>query len=129
MITGLHAIEGLPAIGDEAHEHIDAAGGAFWVRGAGHTRGEIGMFEQRHDIDAVGFQHRALRQVDFVHEDRLQLVDDGGVGAGQETGAHAIGHRAEAQIDAGGLDLPVLEIFGRANLTVGADQALQHVAG
>ena len=72
---------------------------------------------------------------------QLQIVDafgDGGARPGQEARAHAIGGRAEPQIEARGLDLVLHEfVFGedravadeRADHLVGQDAPLIHCKG
>jgi hypothetical protein len=66
-------------------------------------------FEQRHDIDAAGLQHRALGQVDLVQLQPSSLSATRLCRAGQEAGAHAIGLRAQPQVEARGLDLVGIE--------------------
>ncbi len=69
-------------------------------------------FQQRHDIDAAGLQHGARLEVDLVQLEPLELVGDVCAGPGQEAGAHAIGLRAEPQIEARRLDLVGVERRG-----------------
>ena len=66
VIAGVDAIEAARAVGDDAGEHVDAAGRAFRIGGGGDVGGQRQAFEQRHDVDAVGFQHRAVGQRDLV---------------------------------------------------------------
>jgi hypothetical protein len=44
-----------------------------------------------------------------VEGEPRELVAHGGFGARQKTRAHAVGHFAEAKVEARGLDLPVLD--------------------
>lgn len=62
-------------------------------------------FEQRHHVDAAGFQHRAARQIDGMQGKLVEALGNLDAGAGQEAGAHAIRHFAEPQIEAGRLHL------------------------
>ena len=70
-------------------------------------------FQKRHDIDAVGLEHRAVGERNFV---QLQFVDafgDGGAGPRQKARPHPVGDVAETQIEAGRLDLAFDERIGR----------------
>ena len=72
--------------------------------GGRDVRGQRKAFEQRHDVDRAGFQHRAVAERDLVE---LQLIDAlrNGRVPGKETRAHAVGRVAEPQIEACRLDL------------------------
>ena len=119
LIPGGNFVESFGAIRHHAHEHIDAAGGAFRVRRAVQIAGQLQAFLQRHEIDAASFQHGPFGQIERMHE---------GIGgearfhldalAGQEAGADAIGDRPQPQIEARRLDLVGIE--GRR----GQDRAL-----
>ena len=104
-------------------------GRAFRIGDAGHARGELDALQQRHDIDAAGLQHRAVGEIDLVHEDGGELVLHRRIRAGQEARAHAPGDRAQTQIEAGGLDLRLLDLLRRQDLAPRPDQPLQHMAG
>src|SRR6202008_314530 len=128
MITLLDVIEGLAVVGDQAREYVQPPGRAFRVCGARDTEGKFQPFQQRHEVDATRFQHRTGFEVDFVNGEVGKLVRDLGVFARQETGADAIGDGAQAQIDAGGLDLLVDDFVGRQHFAPRADEPLQNVA-
>ena len=112
VVAGFDTVEAAHLIGDHAGEHVEPAGRAFRIGGGGNVVGQRQAFEQRHDIDAAGLQHGAVGKREFV---QLQFVDTPGHGgrSGQEAGAHAIGHLAEPQIEAGWLDLVGHEVGGR----------------
>ena len=113
VVAGVDAVEAARAVGDDAGEHVDAAGRAFRIGGGGDVVRQRQAFQQRHDVDAVGFQHRAAGQRDLV---QLQLGDalgDRGLRPRQEARAHAVGDLAEPQIEARRLDLIGREIARR----------------
>ncbi len=101
-IAGGDLVEFLGAIGDDAGEDVEAAGGAFRIGGGRHALGQRQAFHQRHDVDAAGFQHRAFREVDDMQTQPVELVGDEMAGTGHEAGADAEGLDAEAQVEAGG---------------------------
>jgi len=77
----------------------------FGLAAATICGGSRQRFQQRHDVDAVGLQHRAVGQIDLV---QLQLIDalgHRGARPRQKARAHPVGDIAEAQIEAGRLDL------------------------
>ncbi len=128
-ITRLDAVETLRAVGDQPGEDIDAAGRAFGIGDAGNAGGKFRPLQQRDDIDAARFQHRAMAQIHFMHEDGGEFFFHRGVGSGQEAGPHPPGLGAQAQIDAGGLDLAGGEGLVGRDFAALRDQALQHMAG
>ncbi len=82
----------------------------FGFAAATISGGSARLSKQRHDVDAVGLQHRAVGEAELV---QLQLVDalgDGGAGTRQEARANAIGDVAEAKVEARRLDLAFDEI-------------------
>ena len=101
------------AVGDDAGEDVEPAGRAFRIGGGDDLRRQRQAFQQRHDVDAVGLQHRAVGEVDLVQLQFVDALGDGRAGTGQEAGAHAIGDVAEAQIEARRLDLALDEGIGR----------------
>ena len=76
------------------------------------SRRQRQAFEQRHDVDAARFQHRAVGETDLVQLQPVELFGDPVIGAGQEGGAHAPGLVAEPEIEAGRLDLVGIEARG-----------------
>ena len=48
------------AVGDHAGEHVEPAGRAFRIGGGRDVGRQRQAFEQRHDVDAAGLQHRAV---------------------------------------------------------------------
>ncbi len=96
LIALAHPVELRPVIGDQAGEDVEPPGRAL---GVGDRRGALAqrqMLDQRDDVDAAALQHRAVRQVDAVHRQVLELLHHRGVGPGQEAGAHPIRDLAEA---------------------------------
>ena len=112
-IPFLDRVETLLPVGDQPGEHVEAPGRAFRIGEGGDGRAQIELLDQRHEIDAAGFQHRALGQVDLVEFELGKLVAHRGVRPGQEARADAIGDLAEPEIEARGLDL-VRHNFRRA---------------
>ena len=113
VIAGADHVEAARAVGDDAGEHVEPAGRAFRIGGGDDLRRQRQAFQQRHDVDAIGLQHRAVGEIDLV---QLQLVDALGhrrARSGQETRAHPVGDIAEPQIEARRLDLAFDEGIGR----------------
>ena len=127
VIAGLDPVEAAQLIGDDAGEHIEPSGRAFRIGGGGNVVRQRQAFQQRHDIDATGFQHGAVGEREFV---QLQFVDAPGDRgrAGQETRAHPVGDFAQAQIEARRLDLVGHEIGGGQYPAV-AGQPRDHAVG
>ena len=105
VIAGADHVEAAGAVGDHAGEDVEPAGRAFRVGGGDDLRRQREAFQQRHDVDAVGLQHRAVGEVDLVQLQFVDALGDGGVGSGQEARAHPVGDVAEPQIEARRLDL------------------------
>jgi len=59
----------LRPVRDQPGEDVDASGGTLGIGRARDAKGEVGDLEQWDDIDAAGFENRAARQIDLVHED------------------------------------------------------------
>ena len=82
--------------------------------------------QERDHVDAAGLEHRALRQADGVE---LQVVELGGdllAAPRQEARAHAVGDRAQAQIEARRLQLLGQQPLGELHLS-GLDQRLDRL--
>ena len=92
-----NAVEFGAAIGDGAGQQVQPAGGAFGIGDGGDARRQGQPFHQRHDIDAALFQHRALRSgrsgASRIRRSGRRRVRPC---PGQERGAHAVGHGAQA---------------------------------
>ena len=127
MIAGLDAVEAAGLVGDDAGEHVEPAGRAFRIGGGGNVVGQRQAFLQRHDIDATGFQHRAVGEREFV---QLQVVDAlrHRGRARQEARAHAVGNLAKAQVEARRLDLAGHERARRQDAAIGGKLA-DHAVG
>ena len=100
----------------------------FGLAAAATLCGQRQAFQQRHDVDAAGFQHRAVAERDLVQLQFVDALGDRRARSGQKARAHAKGDLAEPQIEAGGLDLVGDEVVGRQN---GADasELRDHVIG
>src|SRR4051812_1311159 len=107
LVALADAVEFGAVIGDDPGEYIEPAGRALWVGGRRGAFPQRYIFKQRDDINAVLFENRALRQVDVVHREELELVAHARPRAGQKARPHTIGDLAEPQVDAGRLDLIV----------------------
>jgi hypothetical protein len=71
--------------------------------------GQVEFLEQWDQINATGFEHRAIGQIDLVQAGQMQPLLNGAAWAGQEAGANPMGDRAQPQIKARGLDLIAIE--------------------
>ena len=89
----------------------------FGLAAATISRRQRETLQQRHDVDAVGLQHRAVGQVDFVQLQFVDALGHRGARPGQKARAHPVGDVAETQIEARRLDLAFDEGIG------GQDQA------
>ena len=112
VIAGLDAIEAAGLVGDHAREHVEPAGRAFRIGGGGDLVGQREAFDQRHDVDAAGFQHGAVGERDLVQLQFVDALGDRRARAGQEARAHTIGDFAEPQVEARRLDLVGREVVG-----------------
>ena len=70
-------IEAARLVGDDAGEDVEPPGRAFRIRRGGDIRRQREAFEQRHDIDAVGLEHRPVGQLDLVQLQVVDAFDDG----------------------------------------------------
>jgi hypothetical protein len=104
-IAGGDLIEGSNAVGNDAGEDVEASGRAFRIGGGPQAVGQRHALEQRRDVDAARFQDGAAFKLDGVQLQVCQLVADPAARAGQKRGAHAKGPCAQAQVEAGGLQL------------------------
>jgi hypothetical protein len=128
VIAHRDMVEAARLVGDHAGENVEPAGRTLGVGGGRNILGQRQAFDQRHDVDATGLEHGAVAQRDIV---QLQLVDalgDGGIWTRQKTGAHAIGHFAQPQIEARGLDLVGDEVVAAQDGTIACERR-DHVVG
>ena len=105
VIAGGNGVEGARAIGDDAHEHVQTAGGAFGVRRRRKIKWQLQALEQFHQIDAAGLQHRTLGKVEIVQGEVGQALLHRDAGPRQEARAHPPRRAAEPQVQARRLDL------------------------
>src|SRR6185312_3008829 len=71
-IAGLDAVEAARLVGDDAGEDVEPAGRALRIGGGGDVLRQRQAFQQRHDIDAAGLQHRAVGKRELV---QLEIID------------------------------------------------------
>ena len=114
-------------VGNHAGKHIEPAGRTFRIGGGGNFVGQRQAFQQGHNIDAAGFEHRAVGERDFV---QLEFVDAlrNRRAARQEACAHAVGHLAQPQIKARRLDLIGHELVFGQNPAAGGERR-NHAVG
>jgi hypothetical protein len=105
FVTTGDGFEFLAVIGDEARKDIEAAGGAFGVGAAGDIGRKSELLFQRDDVDFATFERGRFGERDRFRSVVPELAVDGGMFIGEKAGVNAVGKRAEAKIDAGGLDL------------------------
>jgi hypothetical protein len=96
-------------VGEQAHEHIDPAGGALGIGAGADPRGQGQGLLQFGDVDAALLEHRPLGQVELVHRHVGQALGDLAAKTRQERGPYAPGALAQAQVEAGGLHLVAIE--------------------
>jgi len=102
-------IKGGLVVREQAHEDVDPARGALGI-GAGRDALRQGQALLKFgDVDAAPLQHGAGRKVDLMHHHVRQPVGHGPAGTRQEGGAHPPGADAQAQVQAGRLDLVRIE--------------------
>ena len=109
IVAGGDLVELVAAIGHDAGEDVEPPGRALRIGRGGNVCRQRQAFEQRHDVDATGFQHRAVGKVDLVQLQPVELFANLMVGARQEGGAHPPGLVAEPEIKARRLDLVGIE--------------------
>jgi hypothetical protein len=66
VITAGDTIKAAGLIGDHAREYIEPTGRTFWIGCRRDVRRQHEAFNQRHDIDAAGFENRAGGKRKFV---------------------------------------------------------------
>jgi hypothetical protein len=113
VIAGADHVETARAVGDHAGEHVEPAGRAFRI-GRGHDLfGQREAFQERHDVDAVGFQHRTVAEIDLVQLQFVDALGDRRIRSRQKAGANPVGDVAEPQVQACRLDLALDKGVGR----------------
>ena len=104
VVAGLDAVEAAGLVGDHPGEHVEPAGRAFRIGGGRNLPGQGEALQQRHDVHAAGLEHRPLAERDLMQLEIIDALGDRGAGTGQEARPHPIGHLAEPQVEARGLD-------------------------
>ncbi len=129
-------VELLAAIGHDAGEDVEPAGRALRIGRGRDVTGQVQAFQQRHDVDAAGLQHRAVGQGRSRAASAGRACPPPVRWPRQETGAHATGLFAEPEVEAGRLDLVGVErprrrqragLEQRRDLGVGKDACLAQV--
>ena len=123
-----HIVETGALVGQQAHEDVHPAGRGLGIGPGDQALGQVQPLLKAHDIDAALFQHDpGVGDHDPVHghvgDPFLDLAP-----AGQEGGAHAPGLVRQAQVQAGGLDLVMIE-GGVGRDGAGGDQGLDGLGG
>ena len=95
VVAAPDAVEAAGLVGDHAGEDVEPAGRALGIGGGRDVVGQREAFDQRHDVDAAGLEHRAVAERDLVQLELVDALGDRRVRARQEARAHAIGHFAE----------------------------------
>ena len=113
VIARADHVEPPRAVGDHAGEHVEPPGRTLRVGRGDDFRRQRQALQQRHDVDAVGLQHRAIAEIDFMQLQFIDALGHGGARSGQKARADPIGDIAEPQIEARGLDLAFDERIGR----------------
>ncbi len=103
-------------VGDHPRENVEPASGAFRIAAGGDRFRQRQPLQQRHDIDAAGFQHGAVAKIDLMQGQIGKPLGDPKAGTGQEAGAHPKGAVAESQVETGRLNLGIDERLGRQQL-------------
>ena len=100
-----HPFELVRIVGDQAGEHVEAAGGALGI-GLGADRvGQRQALHERDDEDAALLHDDRLGQVKLGHHVRLDSLGDRAPLAREEARTDAVGDRSEAEVETGRLDL------------------------
>ncbi len=75
-VTGRDNVEFLGAVGDDAGEDVEAAGGRLRVGRGGKVFRQLQAFHQRDDVDAAGLQHGAIGEAELVQRHVVEPVGD-----------------------------------------------------
>ncbi len=98
-------VEAVGPVGDDAREHVGPAGGALRVRLAADSCREVQRLLERDEVRASRFQHdTVVAEVEFVDDQVLHPGLDR-LAVGKEAAADPVRHLAQAEIQAGGLDV------------------------
>ncbi|SLM46598.1 protein of unknown function [Nitrospira japonica] len=125
VIAGTDLVESGVEIGDDAREHVEPAGGALRVGPRPQRLRQLEGFQQRHEVNMAFLEDRATAQVHFVHHEvgviKVHHVEPAGNGRqlGQKAADQPIGFLAEAEVEAGRLDLPVFDRNGGGDASSG----------
>ncbi len=116
LVAALDMVENLAAVGDEPGENVEPAGRTLRIGGGRKALRQRQEFEQRNDIDAAAFEHRAVAlKADLVRFQHRELIFDTALLAGQKAGAHPMRRRTQPQIEARGLQLSGLDVAEAAD--------------
>src|SRR6478609_3628120 len=127
-IALLHGIERVLPVGDQAGEYVDAPDRAFRIGEGGDGGAQVELLDERHEIDAAGFEHGAMGELDLVEFELAELVAHGRVRPRQEARADAISDLAQPEIEARRLNLVRRDLRRRPDLATG-DQRFQRLGG
>ncbi len=114
LITFVHLVEQGRLIGDQSRQNVQTAGGALRIGERGNFALQPDGLEQWDDVQAPALQHRTPRQ---IHPEALEVgvqlahfLQDFFPLAGEKARIYRVGHLAQAQVDAGRLDLVVQNV-------------------
>ncbi len=119
LIAGLDLVEGPGTVGDDAGEDIEPAGRALGIGVGGEVTRQAQFFQQRHDVDAPGLQHRAAHEIEPVERQLLQALLHDVLRSRKEARADAVGRPAEPEVEARGLHLILRQIVAEHDLAIG----------
>ena len=111
-VAGLDLVELDAEVGDEPGENVEAAGRALGVADGAVVGGQVHRFHEGHDVDAATFEDGAAGEVELVHRQGVDALLHGVALAREEAGADAVGLVAQPEVDAGRLDLFVVDGVG-----------------
>ena len=113
-VAGANVVKTRLKIGNGAGKDVHAPRSALGVCLPADLSGKRERFHQRDQVDATLFEHRALAQVDLIHQQFRQEIADGeALGdrplLGQKTAEHPVGRLTKAEIEARRLILAFLD--------------------
>lgn len=104
-VSGGGDVEARMSRRQDAREEVAPSGGTARIETTGEVRGEGQGLGELDEVAVAAFQHRPFPlEGQALGGEAAEAFFDR-LGSGQEPGPHAVGRRAEPQVDAGGLDL------------------------
>ena len=112
MIPWAYIVKTLVFVGDDAGKNVESSGRTLGIRFGVKICRQCEFFEQRDQIGVSTLQNRRGLQRECVQSEALELLGHGFVPR-QEAATNAVGHWSEAQIQAGWLELTLLQRLAR----------------